>query len=138
MGAVWNIGRLILAHLLASNAIAGAENIELQPNLTWVSVGHGIATLISILLVISGIGILSFLNWGRILAIIAASAKFILGTIEIISVSLSPTEAVGTEQRFTTNVVKVFYVFCVLLTMIYPVIVLVLLQRRSTRELFKS
>jgi hypothetical protein len=137
LGTIWNLGRLLLAYTLTSNQVSIAENVELEINLAWVLIGHGIASLIAVLLVISGIAILMFLNWGRILALIAASVKLLLGAIEIISVSLSPIETADTEQQFIAHIVKVFYVFFIILIMVYPVIILVLLRRRSTRELFK-
>jgi hypothetical protein len=138
LGFLWNVGRLLLAYLIASNKIAAAENIKPQANLAWVFAGHGLASLIAVAFVISGIGILMFLNWARVLAVLAASAKLLLGVIEIISVSLSSPETAGTEQQYITSVVKVFYAFCVFLTMVYPLIVLVLLLRKSAREPFRS
>jgi hypothetical protein len=137
LGTVWNLGRMLLAFLVYFNYIPTAENIEMQIDLAWSVTASGLMALAAFLFVISGIGILALRNWARILAIIAACLKLILGTIEVISVALTPIETAADEQRFITGIVKGFYIFCVLLTIVYPVIVLILLPRRTTRELFK-
>ena len=138
LGTIWNLSRLLLVYMLTSNQISMAENVEMeQVDIVWVVAGHGIAGVIAVLLIISGIAILRFLNWGRILALVAVSAKLIVGIIEMVSVALSPIEAADTEQQFIAHIAKSFYVFLIILFMVYPAIVLILLWRKSTRELFK-
>jgi hypothetical protein len=138
MGVLWNASRFFIAYVIAFQAIEIAQNIELKINPAWILMGHGFAVLVALAFVLSGIVILLFHNWGRILAIICACVKLILGSVEIVSTLFFSDEITNPEQRFVASVATAFYIFFVLLTMVYPVIVLVILRRSSTREVFRS
>ena len=94
--------------------------------------------VMSLLFVISGIGILGFNNWGCIVATIGASGKLLLGLTEIVSTCLSDIEIGDSEQQYIFGLARGFIIFWVVLTMIYPAIAVVILQRKSTREVFRQ
>ena len=137
LGFLWNSARFFIAYLIAYQPVAVSENIELKANPAWILTGHGLSVMVAFAFVLSGIGILTFQNWGRILAIISACSKLLLGSIEIISLLLVGSGVTDSEQQFIASVATAFYMFFVLLTMVYPVIVLVLLRWSSTREAFR-
>lgn len=137
LGALWNGGRILLAILLLHQPILTSEPVELTSSeALWVFISHSLHVFLSLLLVISGIGILMFRNWGRITAIIAAGGKLILGIVEIVHACLQHVEITDPEQKFIFTMTRLFYIILIVLTLIYPAIVFFLLNRRSTRELF--
>lgn len=102
---------------------------------------HFISGLLALLFVISGIGILLFKNWGRILAIVVAAVKLLLCFKDIVLMIFAISagaETMASEQRFVFNVTTGLCVFFVILTMIYPAVVFVLLLRKTTREVFRK
>ena len=138
LGLLWNAGRIVLAYILFASGLLEDELLQTRTALHWAVGGHVLAGLIALVVIISGVAILYFRNWGRILAIIAASAKLLFGLIEIVGVLLLPPQRAGPEHRFVANVTRSLIVFCYVLTMVYPALVIVLLKRKSTREIFKS
>jgi hypothetical protein len=138
IGVLWNGFRIILVCLLGSVPIRPFEGVEFTGDLFWAIASHSIGILIGLLLLISGCGILAFRNWGRILAMVSALGKIVHGTTGLILMYMGDFEMPDSEKQFVFNTTRIFIVFCILLTMIYPVLLLVLLQRRSIREVFRE
>lgn len=138
LGAMWNGVRIILLLLLVSRPDDVFLPIMIPEEWGWVMASHSFALLCAVGLCISGIGILRLANWGRILAICAAAAKLALGLWDMFDVMRISTGDVDSQQQTIAAAVKGGYVFVVVLTLIYPVIVLILMLRRSTRQCFQK
>lgn len=138
IGVIWNGVRMVLVFFLMTEPITFGENIQLTGNMALALGAHGFSMVMSLLFVISGIGILGFNNWGCIVATIGASGKLLLGLTEIVSTCLSDIEIGDSEQQYIFGLARGFIIFWVVLTMIYPAIAVVILQRKSTREVFRQ
>jgi hypothetical protein len=139
IGILFNSFRIVFVLAYMINPEAFPFSIEMTGNSGWILAGHSLALLCALALCISGIGILRFANWGRILALTVVSIKIIMGLWEIAGVFRLPVvETVSQEQAFIINTSKAFYIFIAMLVLIYPVIVFILLNRRSTRQCFRN
>jgi hypothetical protein len=137
-GVVWNAGRFILAILFTSGVVPLPDNYQVPEGISWVYFSHALAMLVSLLLAISGVGILSLRNWGRIVALFAAYGKLFLGALEIVLIAISTPELADNEQKFVFGVTRAFYIFWLVLAMVYPAVLVYLLQRSSTRRIFRA
>jgi hypothetical protein len=138
LGILWNGFQVISVLIIILSSKTVPSQPEVLPDWDWILYGPGFSLLCACILCISGIGILQFANWGRILAVMAATGKLILGLYQMIDIIFTPLKMSESEQEYIIIASKMFACFIVFLTLIYPLIVLILLNRRSTRQSFQG
>ncbi|MHC4691293.1 MAG: DUF3592 domain-containing protein [Planctomycetota bacterium] len=140
LGFLWNMMRILLAVILINNPDLLVINIALPEKTFLIFLQHFFAAVLALVLVVSGVGILLWKNWARILAVVVVIGQLVVGLKDVLVVLFSVksgTEGLAPDQVFILKVITGFYTFLVILTMVYPAVVLLLLQRRSTREIFR-
>ncbi len=140
LGFLWNVMKILLAVILINNPDLLVFNIALPEETLLIFLQHLFAALLALLLVVSGVGILLWKKWARILAVAVVIGQLVVGLKDVMVALFSVksgTEGLAPDQAFILKVITGFYTFLVILTMVYPTVVLLLLQRRSTREIFR-
>jgi hypothetical protein len=106
---------------------------------------------ISIIMIVSGIGLLQFRPWGRLLSIVYAVASIALKvfaavhamafTIPAMNGFLNTHQATAPEEQFTLTIMRmttffppIYYLLC----MIYPIIVLIIMFRPAVVQAFRA
>ncbi|NIP56355.1 MAG: DUF3592 domain-containing protein [Phycisphaerae bacterium] len=140
LGFLWNVMKILLAVIFINNPDLLVFNIALPEKMLLIFLQHLFAAVLALLLIVSGVGILLWKNWARILAVVVVIGQLVVGLKDVMVVLFSVksgTEGLAPDQVFILKVITGFYTFLVILTMVYPAVVLLLLQRRSTREVFR-
>lgn len=140
LGFLWNVMKILLAVVLINNPDLLVFNIALPEKMLLIFLQHFFAAMLALLLTVSGVWILLWKNWARILAVVVVIGQLVVGVKDVMVVLFSVksgTEGLAPDQAFILKVITGFYTFLVILTMVYPAVVLILLQRRSTREIFR-
>ncbi len=141
LGILWSGGRILLAYLFINNPGLIPGNMALPEETSLIFLEHFLSAILALFLAISGIGILLFKNWARILAIVVVAVKLLQSLVGVVMTFLaiaSNAEGLSPDQEYVINATLAFCIFFVILTMIYPAIVLILLQRKTTREVFRK
>jgi len=98
---------------------------------------HSAGFLLAGLLTVSALGLFRFRFWGARLALLAAWGQVVLGVLVAAGrLFFQSIEGFGSEEEFAFNVGRAFSVFLVLLGMVYPIVVIAVLGRRSTKQVF--
>jgi hypothetical protein len=140
LGFLWNVMRILLAVVLINNPDLLVINVALPEETLLIFVQHLFAAMLALLLVVSGVGILLWKNWARILAVVVVIGQLVIKLKDVMILLFnvkSGTEGLAPDQAFILKVTIGFCTFLVILTMLYPAVVLILLQRRSAREVFR-
>ncbi len=135
IGLLWNIGKIVFLLLIVAGMFKKLELLDTK-GVSLLLVGHGLSAALSLLFIISGIGVLGLWSWGRLMGIVAGYGKLAFGVITIMTTTLTTEQMADQQQQFVYNLTKVFSVIFILLAMVYPVVAVILLQRHSTRQLF--
>lgn len=140
LGVLVNITRLFLLLVLV---LMGRETIAMGPVQVVIDTGlgafaNGIVLLLAGGLMISVFGLWRRKNWGRWMALWASAGLILAAVIEIIIIvqGMGNIEGLNEQERFGVQIGMAAAIFVKLLVMAYPVVVLVVLGRRSAKEIF--
>lgn len=114
---------------------------EVGPDvIQWARVEHVVCFGLALLLGCSAIGLFRARSWGRTLALAAVCGQLLIGIVAIVGIFRGgiSVEGLPPEHRVPAYVGLAGAMFLSLLGMAYPTVVLVVLCRRSARELFAA
>jgi uncharacterized membrane protein (UPF0136 family) len=117
----------------AKNALS-ASGLKSDPAFVlWTQISSVATVIFGILLITSGIGLLLAKNWARILAIICAALDIVFVVIAGIFsqrvIASVVMQVHGISPGVAQVIVKIFFIFVVVIGMVYPVLLLIFMTR---------
>ncbi|MBI1785757.1 hypothetical protein HYR69_11490 [Candidatus Sumerlaeota bacterium] len=101
---------------------------------------HAANFFLAMTLIVSALGFFFARHWARIVAMIAGSGQIIMSLLSVAGTIIwsSNMENLSQETQFAMQVGTSGAMFIAVLGMIYPLVLVVLLSRRSTREVYEQ
>ena len=99
--------------------------------------GHFVGVALASMLLVSALGIYRLRRWGIVLASLGASGQILMRLLGLANVILGPRWSGADEETGALfALMKVFLCFLIVVGMVYPTILLIVLNRSGTKTLF--